>query len=340
MRSIIIAIFLIIMMITMMIDSSCSIRNNVRCVLNGNTRRCINDGPGHHHRNQNHKPDECNVRPNLNFDNDNNNFNGGRLGEPYKPSLWRNRINNNNNNNVTNRPLDSWPGQNHWNSNRMNNHNSGGGGGNSHSNQNNNGHDGDSSNQNSNQVKNNMNNPNSSNNGVNSNKNNGNSNNKDITTTESINDIEKFLVGRRKRRRRRRRNALWMNPSLFIHRGIGRSLSNGYSHNSDDDNETNDDYENNNNEMSDHGVYDRNNGNNNNNNHYYNNRFNGIRTNNIRDYWDRFGNGIDHEQQRDRQRDSSSSSSMMNNQQYPIRPFFSLQQTRTFPSSRRSFRWF
>ena len=40
------------------------------------------------------------------------------------------------------------------------------------------------------------------------------------TTTEATDDIERFLVGRR-----RKRGALWMNPNLYYNRDIGNSLA-------------------------------------------------------------------------------------------------------------------
>lgn len=50
------------------------------------------------------------------------------------------------------------------------------------------------------------------------------------TTSESLNDIEKFLGGRR-----RKRNVLWMNPSLYYNRAIGHSLAGNQAPSNSDD---------------------------------------------------------------------------------------------------------
>lgn len=60
----------------------------------------------------------------------------------------------------------------------------------------------------------------------------------DVTTTESSNDIERFLVGRRKR------SALWMNPGLFYNRAISRIGSISESSHDHEENEEEDEDEN------------------------------------------------------------------------------------------------
>lgn len=58
----------------------------------------------------------------------------------------------------------------------------------------------------------------------------------EVTTTESSNDIERFLVGRR----RRKRSSLWMNPTLLYSRTISHSMSgnrNIHGHNEEEEEE-------------------------------------------------------------------------------------------------------
>lgn len=168
----------------------------------GNSSR-LDSWPGSIHWNNNNNFNNDN---NQNSDNSKLSKNGGHSDrnksfQRFGPMKYGNRHrHSNNNHNNQNRNNNN----NHW----SNNENDGGG-------------------VISNGNGNNNNNLNEENNGQNSN----------TPTTESINDIEKFLVGKRKRRRRRRRrkrSALWMNPNLYYRRGIGRSLA-GQNANSNQD---------------------------------------------------------------------------------------------------------
>lgn len=197
--------------------------------------------------------------------NDHGGHGGGHGHSRHHSRTHNNNTNSNSNGGGDHRPnsgTQSWPGHSlssnsSWNSlkNRHGNSNNHVGKGSNNNHGNSNSHNGKNNNNNHGNSNNNNNNnhigkgSNSNNNRGNSNNNNNNRQNggnqyelttESATTTEISDDIERFLVGRR----RRKRNALWLNPSLYYNRGIGPSLNGmGNNHNHEDEDEEQDEDE-------------------------------------------------------------------------------------------------